>query len=1141
MAQLSITHPVWVQYKNNEYHVRSLFFPDLHQANKRYDRAILLLRRIVRKKIRTLRLDQDSKEMYLWLSFCPDIQFETFKLNFEYGQRFFQGKISVAIFQVKDMIVCLLPAFANYMFISQSRKRSKLSLEEEVIGHIQRYVRKQKKETGQDMSLEAYQSGKGEFCTLIDLSLYVAEEKISYTYQYANPFREGRFGIMDFDGYREIEKVGQDLNELFPADIHRAYQVEKMVETLYPRVYGERNIPLVLIGPPRVGKTSLVHELVVQYIQRNEGIPFLKKDRIWHIDPVRLISGMSVIGMWQRRFEAIIEYAIHNIKGTKRSDKLFFDNVVALFRVGKSSQNSLTLSDVLRPYMEKQSVQVILEASPEQWDLACEMDRSFTDLCEVIRIEPPTEADSLHILGHLRSDLEREHSVNFSNVALVKLIELSHRFGDPQARIGLLCEQLKQLATKYSGQNVEVTHILDSFRQRTHLNDRLADSAITVSKEEFSQFIDERLIGQTSAASSLSDVLHIIKAELNNPDKPLGSFLFIGPTGVGKTEAAKVLSDYLFTHKERLVRFDMNEFIDGGAVNRLVGDWRNPEGQLTSAVKYNPTCVLLLDEIEKAHPAVHDLLLQVLGEGRLTDSLGQTISFNQVVIIMTSNIGAERAGREIGLKEQAIVSERTYLQAVEQFFRPEFVNRIDKIVVFQTLSQPDIAKVAHLQIQGLLNRHGFRRRHTILDLSEEVLSDIAKKGYDPKMGGRALKRQIEKDLTAKIAEQLVRFQPNDPMIFHLDIEARILKPSITRLQHIPANQEKGLDLPDQQEGIQAAFQLLWEGYQELEKKREERQEERMEELLETMTESEALIAFHREQDAFEAEVETGKHYRHMTFGQRLEQILVDLEKNLKVKVSPASVRIKIMSDSTWGYREDGKDIMDMYAKLQVNEYMKELTTASNWLSSDGQKDLFRLTWEFAQQQYDFHAAEEVCLVIQTAIRPGSNKVIQPHTSLLWEGIFARYCEPLGNGKGPIRYYVLKGFGVKHLIRHEIGHHVLVEEDGTLFPVKIEAYDLEGHQPDNKKQTAQLIKDVRNGRFFYEHQALQPHIEPAPQTSHIIRLYNYFDSDRKQGRITDLRTGMIFPLFPNPAEIGLLIYTLLPADYQFHQKYTHENP
>lgn len=1143
MAQFSLTHPVWVQYKDNKYHVRSLFFPEIRQANKRYERAILLLRQTIRKKFRSSVLEQQNKEQYLWLSFCPDIQFESLHLTFEYGQRFFQGKISVAKFVVKDMLVCLLPAFRNYMFISANRKQNQDNITEEIIEHIQSFARKEKKASGQDINLERYISGKGEFCTLIEFSMYVAEEKLSYGERHRFRYRAGKFQVNDFDGYREIEKVGQDLNELYPVNLERAYEIESMVENLYPQIYGERNIPVVLIGPPKVGKTALIHELVAHYIKKSDDIPFLRKDRIWHIDPVRIISGMSVIGMWQRRFEAIIDFAINNIKGSKRRDKLFFDNVIALFRVGKSSQNSLTLSDVLRPYLEKQQVQLILEATPEQWDLACEMDRSFTDLCEIVRIEPPTDRASIKILAQLRTELEREQAVKVSNPALAKLIEQSHRFGDTQAKIGMQCEQLKQLATKYSGQKVELSHVLEAFQSRTHLNERLADAAITVEKHEFANFIDERLIGQANAATCLSDVLHIIKAELSNPYKPLGSFLFIGPTGVGKTQAAKVLADYLFTHQDRLVRFDMNEFIDGGAVSRLVGDWRQPEGQLTSAVKYNPNCVLLLDEIEKAHPSVHDLLLQVLGEGRLTDSLGQTISFTRVVIIMTSNIGAERAGREIGLVENPVSRQQTYVQAVRHFFRPEFVNRIDKVVVFHALSKEDIAQVAQLQIQGLLNRHGFRRRHTILDMSPEVLADVAEKGYDPKMGGRALKRQIEKDLTAKIAEQLVLFPPNDPMIFRLDLsESGDLNPGITSLRHIPANPSLGLNLPQDQAVIQQAFQQLWEAYQVLKTRKDAQQEKRMEELLETMTESEALIAFHTEQREFDSdsETETGKHYRHLSFGQRLEQILVDLSLNLRIKISPSQVRVKVLSESVLGYPEDGRHLKDIYHKIQVKDYLSELAHASNWLASDAQRDLFAMTREFSQQAYDFDSEQEECLIVQKAVRPGSDKLMNPYSSLMWKGIFSHYAEPLGGAQGLNRYFILKGAGVEHMIRHEIGHHVLIEEDGTLYPIELHAYRLKPNQQESKKQKAHVLKEIREGSFFNTHASLAPHVKPSPSCSHIIRIYNFMGQDKKQGRITDLRTGLIFPLNPNASEIGLLTYTLFPGSHQFHLKYSHEN-
>jgi ATP-dependent Clp protease ATP-binding subunit ClpC len=230
--------------------------------------------------------------------------------------------------------------------------------------------------------------------------------------------------------------------------------------------------------------------------------------------------------------------------------------------------------------------------------------------------------------------------------------------------------------------------------------------------------------------------------------------LFVGPTGVGKTEAAKILCRYLLGDERKLIRFDMNEYLDAYSVNRLLGDYHQAEGLLASSVRNKPFGVLLFDEIEKAHNKVQDLLLQVLDEGVFSNTLGKKIDLKNYVIIMTSNLGSEEINRRFGYETENSSNEQIYKKAIENNFRPEFVNRIEEIVIFNSLSFDNILEIARLQIVQLFSREGFMRRTTILNISQEVLHWVAKRGFNSKMGGRALKRQIEKDLTLFAAEKV---------------------------------------------------------------------------------------------------------------------------------------------------------------------------------------------------------------------------------------------------------------------------------------------------------------------------------------------------------------------------------------------------
>ncbi|NJK83563.1 MAG: ATP-dependent Clp protease ATP-binding subunit [Saprospiraceae bacterium] len=243
------------------------------------------------------------------------------------------------------------------------------------------------------------------------------------------------------------------------------------------------------------------------------------------------------------------------------------------------------------------------------------------------------------------------------------------------------------------------------------------------------------------------------------------------------------MCEYLLGSETYLLRLDMNEYIDGYAVSRLIGDYANPEGVLTGQVRHRTFGVLLLDEIEKAHPSVHDLLLQVLDDGRLTDSLGRVVNFSNLIIIMTSNIGAQDIGRKISITSD-ISDEAIYRKAIEVHFRPEFINRIDKIVTFKPLEKAHILNIARLQINALLQRDGFMQRSTILNISEETLAWLAEQGYDKSMGGRAMKRKIESEITTLSAEQLNSIQSNAPIIFDVDYDKTLaqLTPTVHHLQ-----------------------------------------------------------------------------------------------------------------------------------------------------------------------------------------------------------------------------------------------------------------------------------------------------------------------------------------------------------------------
>ena len=299
---------------------------------------------------------------------------------------------------------------------------------------------------------------------------------------------------------------------------------------------------------------------------------------------------------------------------------------------------------------------------------------------------------------------------------------------------------------------------MGEFRDRSGLSLDFLDDRVRVRRAEVVTAIRRTISGQAEAVDAMADAVCVAKARLNDPGRPLAAFLFLGPTGVGKTECAKALAAYLFGDAGRLVRFDMNEFVDAASPGRLTGTFDEPEGLLTGVVRRQPFSVVLLDEIEKAHPAVFDVLLAMLGEGRLTDARGRTADFGNAIVILTSNLGAATAAAgPFGLRPAAGTpgaDRAAYTAAAERFFRPEFVNRLDRLVPFDSLTREQVAGIAHRLIGEVLGRAGLLQRQCVLSVDPAAMERVIDQGFHPQMGARALKRSLEKQLTQPVAERL---------------------------------------------------------------------------------------------------------------------------------------------------------------------------------------------------------------------------------------------------------------------------------------------------------------------------------------------------------------------------------------------------
>jgi ATP-dependent Clp protease ATP-binding subunit ClpA len=567
------------------------------------------------------------------------------------------------------------------------------------------------------------------------------------------------------DGSAELQRVGRCLDWLYPDELDRAILRDREVQELHELLAARDRRPILLVGPRQSGKTTILHEVVYRRVADKRS-QFINRGCVWLVSPQRLISGMSYVGQWEARLLAILKHA------RKREHVLNFDDLVGLFLAGISASSSLNAAQVLKPYLERRDIRVVGEITPEEHRVLQERDRSFADLFHILPVREPKEDETLWILIGAQRRLEGKHSCGFNLDVLPAVIDLQRRYERTAAFPGKAARMLTRLAVKADAEpdkksdgdeqrdpfeprsTITRDGVLREFQDQSGLSMAFLDQRARLDRGEILDALKAQVIGQDEAVEAAADVIAIAKARLNDPERPLAAFLFLGPTGVGKTETAKAVARYLFGNADRLLRFDMNEYVNEGSAAKLVGTFHQPEGLLTAAIRRQPFAVVLLDEIEKADPEVFDLLLQVLGEGRLTDALGRTADFANAIVILTSNLGVREAEAQIGFREGAAAAAQSYIRAAEKFFRPEFFNRLDRVIPFRRLSREHTRKIAERLVNDVLNREGFRQRKCVLNVSPEALDLVVESGFDPTLGARAMKRAVERQITQPAATRL---------------------------------------------------------------------------------------------------------------------------------------------------------------------------------------------------------------------------------------------------------------------------------------------------------------------------------------------------------------------------------------------------
>jgi ATP-dependent Clp protease ATP-binding subunit ClpC len=590
--------------------------------------------------------------------------------------------------------------------------------------------------------------------------------------------------------------LAEAATDLSKESLPTAYEASEIVAQLAEGLTGRFPRSVLLVGRSGVGKSAIVYELVKRRADFQLGqTPF------WATSGSRLVAGMSGFGQWQERCQKLWSEAAqtHAI--------IHLGNLIELMEVGKSTINSQGIASFLRPYIERGDVLAISECTPEQLTLIERTEPRLLAAFHQFRIEEPSAERSRNILlnAALAQSSEAGAEAGVELEGIERIDQLHRRYATYSAYPGRPLRFLKNLLQdhlKHRRRAMTAEDVTAAFSRETGLPRVLLDETEKLDLEETRAWFASHVIGQPDAVDLIVDLLAMVKAGLTRPRKPIASLLFVGPTGVGKTEMAKSLAEFLFQDRQRLVRFDMSEYADPLAVNRLIGGTFGSEGLLTARVREQPFAVLLLDEFEKAHPLFFDLLLQVLGEGRLTDAMGRVADFSNAVVIMTSNLGSEAFQRGlIGFSEAAATRRAArshFINAVRQALRPEMFNRIDRIVPFAPLDEETVYRIAEREIERIRMRDGIYYRGAILNLRAGVTEHLARRGYDARYGARPLKRAIERELLVPLSEELNNQQQDGALILDVSLEKESLKinvrPGIEKIGSRPYATQAGRSL-----------------------------------------------------------------------------------------------------------------------------------------------------------------------------------------------------------------------------------------------------------------------------------------------------------------------------------------------------------